>query len=582
MRLALVDPGLDPAGPDGDVAELSAGVAVAAGATVFVRSQFAGESRLGDVEIVRVPAPTGDQGWASAEHEWSGLAWAALRRHYADAPPDAVEFPDRGGAAFVALQAAQAADPWLHATELRVRPSCSQRLADVHDGALRDDLAGRLLYDLEAFSLRHADRLLWQSEELRGRYAAAYPQLAAGEVAPAEPWDPQVPRAPRRPAARRRILYAGELSRRGGAADLVEALVLLNRDDWELTLAGPDTATGPLGARVARQVAVTGHPRVHVEEADAVRRAWLAAQHDLVVIPARWPGVPAARFHAARAATPLLEGPVGPRALARALEAWLDGGTVTAPPARPQPVVTAPAPPRRLAPASPLPPVSVVIPSFELEGELARAVASVDAQTHPEVDLVVVDDGSRSPGVLRLLERLAERPRTTVVRQANRGTAAARNHGLALARGELVVLLDADDRLLPRYAERVAQIPGARFVFPWIRCVNPGGGPASAHPVLLRGIGNWTPQLPERNHVPVPIVALHRSLVEAGHGYPERLAIVDDWGLWERLRRARVESVVVPEVLAEYTVRAASTLRTVGQPLWRHVEADLRSELAVP
>jgi hypothetical protein len=322
------------------------------------------------------------------------------------------------------------------------------------------------------------------------------------------------------------------------------------------------------------------HPRVRVQEAGAAERAALAHACDLVVVPARWPGVSAAAWHARRAGTPVLAGVTGASALARALAALLDDRSSARTPA---PVACSePAPERPVRTPAPAaaPPVTVVIPSFEIEAELERAVASVDAQTHPEVDLVIVDDGSRAPGVLRLLDRLESRPRTTVVRQANRGTAAARNVGLDLARGELVVLLDADDRLLPRYAERVAQVAGAQFVFPWIRCVGPGGGPAAGHPLILRGVGNWTSLMRVRNHVPVPIVALSRALIDAGWRYPERLAIVDDWGLWQALRRGGVESVVIPEVLAEYTVRPTSTLREVGHPLWDAVQSDLRSELA--
>jgi Glycosyl transferase family 2 len=89
--------------------------------------------------------------------------------------------------------------------------------------------------------------------------------------------------------------------------------------------------------------------------------------------------------------------------------------------------------------------VSVVIPCWNQAGYLSEAIESVLAQTYPELELIVVDDGSddnsyevaaRYPGVRRL-------------RQPNSGVAVARNRGLAASSGGYVAFLDADDRLLP-------------------------------------------------------------------------------------------------------------------------------------
>jgi glycosyltransferase involved in cell wall biosynthesis len=91
--------------------------------------------------------------------------------------------------------------------------------------------------------------------------------------------------------------------------------------------------------------------------------------------------------------------------------------------------------------------VSVVMPAFNEEGFIAEALESVLAQTYAPVEVVVVDDGST--------DRTAEIARgcgVRVVRQAQRGSAAARNAGLAATRGEYWAIFDADD-LMP--AERI-------------------------------------------------------------------------------------------------------------------------------
>jgi len=94
--------------------------------------------------------------------------------------------------------------------------------------------------------------------------------------------------------------------------------------------------------------------------------------------------------------------------------------------------------------------VSVIIPTYNAEAWLHRAVASALAQQGVSFELILVDNNS-SDGTFALLEDLARRytGRVTIAQEARQGSAAARNHGLRLARGEWVQFLDADDELLP-------------------------------------------------------------------------------------------------------------------------------------
>lgn len=86
--------------------------------------------------------------------------------------------------------------------------------------------------------------------------------------------------------------------------------------------------------------------------------------------------------------------------------------------------------------------VSCVVPVYNGERFLAEALESVLAQTHPRIDLVVVDDGS-TDGTAAVARSFGDRVR--YVRQENAGPAAARNRGLEHARGAFVGFLDADD-----------------------------------------------------------------------------------------------------------------------------------------
>ena len=96
-----------------------------------------------------------------------------------------------------------------------------------------------------------------------------------------------------------------------------------------------------------------------------------------------------------------------------------------------------------------MPRISVIIPLFNKEPFVARALRSVLAQTFTDFELIVVDDGSMDDGA-RVVEQF-EDSRIRLVRQDNAGPGSARNRGLAEARGELIACLDADDEWLPEF-----------------------------------------------------------------------------------------------------------------------------------
>src|SRR6185436_10196720 len=89
--------------------------------------------------------------------------------------------------------------------------------------------------------------------------------------------------------------------------------------------------------------------------------------------------------------------------------------------------------------------VSVVVPTYNRAYCLARTIDSALGQTHPSVEVIVVDDGSVDETAEMVAARYGSDARVRLIRQANAGVSAARNTGLRVARGDYVALLDSDD-----------------------------------------------------------------------------------------------------------------------------------------
>ena len=101
---------------------------------------------------------------------------------------------------------------------------------------------------------------------------------------------------------------------------------------------------------------------------------------------------------------------------------------------------------------------SIVIPTYNRASSVEETLSSCFAQSFENIEIVVVDDGS-SDNTLDVLNAI-EDPRLVVVSQDNAGPAAARNHGMRIARGDYIAFLDSDDVWYPEFlaqAERAYQ-----------------------------------------------------------------------------------------------------------------------------
>lgn len=187
--------------------------------------------------------------------------------------------------------------------------------------------------------------------------------------------------------------------------------------------------------------------------------------------------------------------------------------------------------------------VSVVVATFERGYCVADAVESVLAQTHAEVECVVVDDGSTDGTVAHLAHHFGRDPRVRVLHGRHQGVSAARNRGVRAAHGELVTFLDSDDLLGPTALERQ------------LRCLADGADAVVGRfERVLAGIGEWPPVLRDRpewrgGYSCTSVLTPRRHVLAVG-GFDEQLTTGEDIDLLARLvgcglRVARLEQTIV-------------------------------------
>jgi GT2 family glycosyltransferase len=197
--------------------------------------------------------------------------------------------------------------------------------------------------------------------------------------------------------------------------------------------------------------------------------------------------------------------------------------------------------------------VSVVIPCFNQAQYLGDAIASVLAQTYANVELIVIDDGSTD----NTEETASAYPGARLLRQTNRGLAAARNAGLAASRGDYLVFLDSDDRLLPSALESglkaFARHPACAFVAGGHRMIRFDRTPLWEHTAGPEEDDLYRALL-RRNFIAMHAAVMYQRFVfEAVGGFDPRPRGTEDYEMYLRIAK-RYPIALHPHIVAEYRV----------------------------
>lgn len=209
------------------------------------------------------------------------------------------------------------------------------------------------------------------------------------------------------------------------------------------------------------------------------------------------------------------------------------------------------------------PVVSVIIPAFNRNHTLPRALASVTQQTYRDLEIIIIDDGSAQP-TEQVLSSFEDSRIRLMVHQTNRGANAARNTGIAAARGKYVAFLDSDDEwdkhkleLQVTALERAPLSVGAHYTG-YTAFLEDGSFHLKRSPVSS---GNLLPLLLDRNQIgTLSSLMVRRSVLEAVGWFDENLQSVQDWDLYIRIAK-EYEFATVGDQLVRYYLGEDSITR---------------------
>ncbi|MGH7994900.1 MAG: glycosyltransferase family 2 protein [Opitutaceae bacterium] len=218
--------------------------------------------------------------------------------------------------------------------------------------------------------------------------------------------------------------------------------------------------------------------------------------------------------------------------------------------------------------------VSILIPAHNAAPWIRETLASALAQTWPRTEIVVVDDGSTDGTAEAVGTRLCAGVR--LIRQENRGAAAARNTAFAAARGDWIQHLDADDLLAPDKIERqmtAAQAaPQFAFAGDWSRFERAPAVPPYPPEILCRDADpvSWVVEKLERHAMMHPAAwLLARSLAERVGPWDETLTLDDDGEYFTRAVLASAGVRHCPGAVSHYRSHLPGSLsRSGGDRAW--------------
>lgn len=189
---------------------------------------------------------------------------------------------------------------------------------------------------------------------------------------------------------------------------------------------------------------------------------------------------------------------------------------------------------------------SVIIPLYNKAPYVSKAISSVLAQTFHDYELIVVDDGSKDDSAEMAAKAIDEHKHCRLIKQKNQGVSVARNNGVALAKGEYLCFLDADDWWEPTFLEEmvslVANFPNAGIYGTNYTIVNETKRKTRVAKIGIeegfdKGYINYCRAYAKTMYMPLwtGAVCIPRHVFEEMNGFPKGIKLGEDFLLWIRI-----------------------------------------------
>lgn len=210
-----------------------------------------------------------------------------------------------------------------------------------------------------------------------------------------------------------------------------------------------------------------------------------------------------------------------------------------------------------------MPKVSIIIPTYNRSELLRFTLESVLAQTYPNIEIIVVDDGSIDD-TAAMLKQYANH--ITYIQQDNQDVAAARNTGIQAASGEYLTFIDDDDLMLPKKIEQQVHVLTARPSIGLVHCgywyIDKYGNRLETVSFLPAGT---LKELVIINQIWSGAPLIRRQWINQVGGFDTTWATSADWDMWLRLARAGCQFTCVHEPLGGYRVLPQSMMSNVAK-----------------
>jgi glycosyltransferase involved in cell wall biosynthesis len=231
-----------------------------------------------------------------------------------------------------------------------------------------------------------------------------------------------------------------------------------------------------------------------------------------------------------------------------------------------------------------MPKVSVIVPCFNLESYLPDALNSVLAQTFPDWECIIVDDGSKDNSCEVAKDYIVKDSRFRLFTQENAGVSFARNRGVRESGGEYLLFLDADDILLPDYmAKAVAILDRDQSIKVVSGQAQQFGKGVHTRKMTLPPFS--MEQLIAQNCLYVTSF-VRREVFDTAGGFCKDFPFGwEDWDFWLSALKEDGDAIVLPEIVFRYRQRKDSRnrdfstedIRQMRRRIWeRHKELYAR------